>query len=220
MITLFEQILNDEEVIRLYKLVEDSESEENYATHGFCHVTNVVDMSERVARMLGLSEKEIEEVKIAALLHDIGIATGEHPYEKKGHAERSYIWVRDYLEDKNMTYGSLKQILDAIRHHGKGIDSCYSRILTFADKLDINKDRITSTGLKIKGNRQYANLISVDFEIKEGTLCVKFISNGQIDWEELNSYYFTPKVLQVIKRLALYFSLDHRVSIDNVSWVC
>jgi len=214
---LFQEILLDSQVISLYKKLE-TVGNEYYATHDLSHIMNVVDISERIAQVLNLPKQDIENIKIAALLHDIGLATGEHLNQKENHAERSAVWAESYLEKFELDKSIISDIVESIRFHGKGMDTIHSRILTFADKLDINTARITSSGLKVPGNRQYANLTGVDFEIVDNTLHVNFASNGKLDIDEMNEYYFTPKVLMSIVKLAEKFNLRHKTYIDNNPW--
>jgi HD superfamily phosphodiesterase len=213
--SLYEQIYSDQRVIGVYNSIAEKEKtfSEAYATHDLSHVKRVINNCGKITRLLGLNNEKIAEVKIAALLHDIGCATGG----KGGHAERSYKWAKNYLRKIDLTCEVRSSILTAIREHsGNGNNLC-GKILAFADKIDINADRISQRGLLINGNRQYANLKQVDFYINN-RLVVKFASNGHINIEEINNYYFTKKVMESIQDLANYFNLSHDVFIDGLAW--
>jgi HD superfamily phosphodiesterase len=212
---LYEQIYSDQRIIGMYNSIAEKEKtfSKAYATHDLSHVNRVINNCGRIMRLLRLNNERVAEVKIAALLHDIGCVTGG----KGGHAERSYKWSKNYLKNIDLTCEVRTSILTAIREHsGNGNDLC-GKILAFADKIDINADRISQRGLLINGNRQYAHLKPVDFDIND-SLIVKFTSNGKINIEEVNSYYFTKKVMESIQDLANYFNLPHDVFIDGIAW--
>jgi len=196
---LYTQMTNDPRIIKEYQIVTENERHGGYATHDLSHINRVIDYCEKIAKLLKLSDEDIAGIKIAALLHDIGNAQSG----KGGHAERSYEWAKDYINDE--------KILRAIREHsGEGSD-IYGKILAFADKIDICDKRILPEGLQIPGNRQYAHIKSVDFDIKDNKLTVDFKSDGQIDIDEMKEYYFTEKVFQSIKSLADFLDLDYKI---------
>jgi len=212
----FRKISNDIVVKKEYEKISKKESENagEYATHDIGHVLRVVDFCEKISRLLSLSDNIIDEIKVAALLHDIGIALDG----KDGHAERSYRWAKKYFSNVNLDEETKNRILEAIRHHSDGTNTVHSRILTFADKLDVNKHRILPNGLLLDGNRQYANIEEVAMDISDNVLIINFISNKKINFDELNEYYFTAKIFSAIENLASHFNLQHEVFMDNKKW--
>jgi ubiquinone/menaquinone biosynthesis C-methylase UbiE len=184
----------------------------HYATHDLSHVKRVINHSEKITRLLGLNDEDTAGVKIAALLHDIGYANGD----RDGHHERSYEWTKSYLQYKDFKDEVRDKILTAIKEHREGTGSIYGKILFFADKIDICTERILPEGLKIRGNRQYANIKSVDFGIKDGKLTVAFNTNGNIDMDEMNNYYYTRKVFKSVQDIADYFGLSHKILFDRL----
>lgn len=111
-------------------------------------------------------------------------------------------------------------VLEAIRIHSDGFDTNneIALALILADKLDIKKDRISSFGLTIPGNRQYAHIEDIDILIKDGILTISFLSDNRIDLKELNEYYFTKKVFNVIKSFANKLGLKYKVLLDGENW--
>jgi len=210
----YEQILNDKKVLSEYQKYVDREMAKDYSRHDMVHILNVVSICEKISKLLGLNERQIEDIKISALLHDI--AYGEQG--KENHAENSYLWAREYLQDKGLSAESREQILTAIKQHGKGTDTVYCRVLTFADKLDVTKQRILPEGLLFEGNRQYGSMEKIDFDIVDHKLKVHFMTNGKIDLQELNEYYFTSKIHKAIFDLARFFNLDCEILLDNTKW--
>jgi len=197
--SLYTQIKNDPTITKEYQIIAEDEKLDGYATHDLSHINRVINYCERMAKLLNLSDEDTAGIKIAALLHDIGNAQGG----KGGHAERSYEWAKGYIKNE--------KILCAIREHSGDGSDVYGKILAFADKIDICDERILPEGLKIPGNRQYAHILSTDFDIKGSKLTVEFKTDGQIDIDEMKQYYFTEKVFQSIKSLADFFTLDHEI---------
>lgn len=206
-------MLSDDRVMAEYQ--KSTINQTDWATHDLTHALNVVKNCEKISRLLNLEETQIEEIKIAALLHDIGVGL----IGKKNHAQRSCDWVNEYFKNESMTNEAKERILEAIKCHGGDAQSLYGKILVLADKLDVNKERITSLGLCIVGNRQYANIREVDFEIKDNVFWVKFKAYENIDINELSAYYFTPKIFNAIKDFALQFDFEYKVFMNDKEWI-
>jgi len=182
--------------------------------HGIGHAITVANTCEKFARMVNMKEERINELKIAALFHDIGIAD----FGKVGHNLRGANMTREYLSNKQIS--NKEMIYDAVKNHTNGgVENLYCKILFFADKIDVCKNRMTGIGAKTRGNRQFAHFEGVDFGILNDTFIVKFKTNGKIDMNELNSYYFVAKIFTSIKALADHFKLKYMVLLDGKDWV-
>jgi len=203
-------VLNEYEKIRKFETASD----ESRAAHDISHINRVTKNCVEIAGLLDLDSESIVELKIAALLHDTGCVQG-----KEEHAERSYQWAAKYFKDKELNDEPKERILQSIKHHGKGAESAISKILAVADKVDICKQRILPPGLLVHGNRQYAHIQNVTFELNDNIFIVKFCTDGKINLQELNGYYFTEKVLHSIHNLAKIFGLESRIYLDNDMWL-
>ena len=213
---LYEQMVNDPAIIEAYALIAKKEKlsgPDNYASHDINHINRVICYCAKIATLLGLDSDNIAGIKIAALLHDIGCESRS----KAEHAKRSYEWAKNYLTTKKINTAKQEAILTAIKEHSEGANSIYGKILTFADKIDICDKRILPQGRLLAGNRQYAHIIFCDFNIKAEKLTVQFQTDGKIDLDEMNEYYFTKKVYRSIKDLAAIFGLNHEILIDGMS---
>jgi len=209
---LYEQMINDESIIKEYDVIAENERQAgNYATHDLSHIKRVVDYCARAAQLLGLCDEEVAGIKIAALLHDIGCASGS----KNGHAERSYEWAKNYLYDK-ITGEMCERILAAISEHSGNASGVYGKILAFADKIDVCKERILPHGLMVAGNRQYAHIKGVNFWLGGGTFVVGFNTDGRMDIDEMIVYYFTKKIFRSIESVADCFGFEYEILIDEV----
>ena len=117
------------------------------------HTLRVVDLCEKIAKSLNMSEEEIFIAKIIGLLHDIGRFDQWKEYktfrdaESIDHAELGVTilekdnYLRKYIKDDK--YDQI--ILDSIKYHNKvnipdNLDSktsIFSKLIRDADKLDI-----------------------------------------------------------------------------------
>ncbi len=103
--------------------------------HGFDHVLRVLSLAEFIAREEG---GDVEIVQAAALLHDIGLATGG----REGHHERSAREARRILEEEtDWPESRINEVIHAIRAHRfrdktSQPETLEARILYDADKLD------------------------------------------------------------------------------------
>jgi putative nucleotidyltransferase with HDIG domain len=140
----------NQELLQL--MVKSIEARDTY-TSG--HSRRVQHYSVIIARSLGLSEKEIERVSRAALLHDVGKIYEKYaPVLRKADKLTPDEWAtmqEHPIDGANLvsTMSGLKEIVAAIRHHHENWDGTgypdnlrgtaiplESRIITFADTID------------------------------------------------------------------------------------
>ena len=132
----YEDVLNDKEVI---SLIDSINSDEYKLNHSKRHIFKVVEYAEDIAKQLNCDDKFINNVKIAALLHDVGMTV-----QRKNHAEYSYEISKKYLDKKDIDEEEKKEILNAIRKHSNAKDSndLMQYIIVASDKIDIDKSRM------------------------------------------------------------------------------
>lgn len=163
-------------------LVNALEAKDEY-THG--HSERVTDIAIRIARELALTETDIEKIRLAGLLHDIGkIGVREHILNKPGklteeefdqvktHSKIGEHILRPVIKDKD--------ILDMVIHHhercdGRGypdglVDSQISlqaSILAVADAYDaMTSDRPYRKALSIEEARaEFRRFTGIQFRL-------------------------------------------------------
>lgn len=214
---VYNKVYTDEQIRNIYKGIDkrEEENEDAWGHHNFNHVNNVKNLVVEILDKMDASDELIEEAKIAAILHDVGALQG-----KANHAYRSYEFAKSYFENNNIKLKDNDLILEAIKNHSDGFDSdnIIQLSLILADKLDIKYTRPTKSGLNIPGNRQYKNIEDIHIEIDNNTLKIKFISNNELNKEELDNFYFMKKVSNSIKSFAKKFDLKHEVYLNNNIW--
>lgn len=207
--------LNDE-ILKIYKDIENKEIKDGgWAFHNYEHIKNVSKMAEKILIDLNLDEDTIYESKIACLLHDIGALQG-----KEGHAQRSFEYARKLFKDNNWIFRNSDDVLDAIKNHSSGFETnnIIAVSLILADKLDIQKTRISEAGKKVKGNRQYQHIEDVLINIQDKVMTINFITDGKVIMKEINDYYFTTKIFKAIEAFSNRLNLKYNVWIDSEPW--
>ena len=215
--TVYKYIYNDKRIREIYNAIDKKEEAniEAWGHHNFNHVNNVKDIVEEILRKLKYDDELIEEAKIAAIMHDVGAIQG-----KPGHAERSYIYTKNYFNENDIHLKHNEEVLDAIRNHSDGFDSdnIIQLALILADKLDIKKTRPTKRGLEVPGNRQYGNIERIDTDIENNILKINFISNDMLNKKELEDFYFMKKVGNAIKSFSEKLNLKYEVYLNGTQW--
>ena len=107
--------------------------------HGFKHTERVLNLSVKLGEKL---RADLDILKIAALLHDIGRKYEQDESSKKNHAEISAEIAQDFLSnsDLNLTQENINNIIHCIKTHSFSLklkpQSLEAKVLSDADKLD------------------------------------------------------------------------------------
>ena len=213
---MYETVKNDPYIVDLYRQVEEHiDKNEGWAHHGMTHISNVCDMCGNILSQLGYDQSFAEETKIAAVLHDIGNISG-----KEGHALRSYLMAREYLNGNNIKLLHKDRIIKAIKDHSDCLhsDDMMTLTLIISDKLDLTKDRIARAGYKVRGMRQLQYIDDIRVLITEDFVTVDFIVDKKLDKDELEEFYFVDKVFKGVECFAKKIGRDHKIYIGGKEW--
>ena len=128
--------------------------------------------------------------------------------------------AKDYLETKNIKLFHQDEVLLAIQSHSNNFDSKseITSILVFADKIDIQKNRVSPSGMQKEGLRQYQYIDDIRINILKDLLEINFVVNGKCNKPELESFYFTAKVFKAINGLAMQFNLKPKILYNGKPW--
>ena len=111
-----------------------------FTEHSFAHVCLVAENAGYILETLGYSEREVELVKIAAYLHDIG-----NLVNRVDHSQSGAVMAFRILNDMNMDPAEIAEIVTAIGNHDEGTGTPVSPMaaaLILADKSDVRRSRV------------------------------------------------------------------------------
>lgn len=213
---LYNKLVMDKEILKIYNdigILEDQEK--GWAYHNFDHIMNVTNIAESLLKSLNYDNEFITKAKIACLFHDVGALEG-----KKDHAYRSYLFTKKYFEEKNINFDGTDLVLEAIKIHSDGFesDNVIALVLILSDKLDVKKTRIAKEGFNVVGNRQYSHVDDILINIDNNCLIVNFITDHNIDMNEVSEYYFTKKIFKAIESFSNKLNLKYKILMDNKEW--
>lgn len=214
---IYRYICNDKEILDIYRDIVNYEDDTGgWAYHGLDHIFNVIGIMENILNELGFSEDFIIKAKIAGFLHDVGAILG-----KEGHAIRSYEYAKKYFEKNNILFEDMDLALEAIREHSGGfdVDNMIARVLILADKLDVKRNRITSAGREVIGNRQFYHIEDIYIKISNKIMNIYFIADKYINIKELNEFYFVKKIFRAIESFANSVNLEYNIYMNDNKWI-
>ena len=228
-------MLADPEVRERYDLIGEIEKITTRMSHNLDHVQSATDKAIRVAEMLVPFSAELNggnfvrvdngmlnTIKIAGLLHDVGIYDEENGTARKNdHGKRSHKWVKGYLQDKNVDDGTKESILEAVLNHSEGSDKLVGKIIAFADKMDVRRERVfvTPTAKDDKDRWQYRNILDTDFSVKKGVLIVNYSTDGKLDKSSFAQNNIQKKQVSLTESLANHFGLEYCFLMDGEMWL-
>ena len=170
----FEEIRKNLDIKTYIKKADDSLSALGFTEHSFPHVLKVSDTAAYILATLGYSEREIELVKIAGYMHDIG-----NLINRIEHSQSGAIMAFRILDKLGMESEDLSDVIAAIGNHDEGTGVPISPIaaaLILADKSDVRRNRVRNRDVftfdihdRVNYSVQSANL-KIDVERKDITL--------------------------------------------------
>ena len=213
----YNQIKHDEKIKAYIIKADESLSFLGFTEHGFGHVGLVANRAEYILKSLDFSQHDIELVKIAAHLHDIG-----NIVNRKEHSQSGAVMAFRILDNMDMDPYDIATIVTAIGNHDEGTGEAVSPIsaaLIIADKSDVRRTRVrvapSDPTFDIHDRVNYSvyeSGITVDKLQKTITLSLK------IDTElcDVLSYFeiFTERML-MCKRAAKTLDLSFKLIINE-----
>ncbi len=116
-----------------------------YTEHSFAHVERVAQTSSMILTELGYPERQIEIVKIASIMHDIG-----NVINRVDHAQSGAVMAFRLLDNLSMPAEEICSIISAIGNHDEStavpIDAI-SAALILGDKTDVRRSRVRNNDL-------------------------------------------------------------------------
>ena len=136
----YEDIKKNPEVCALIKKGDENLGILGFTDHSHAHCAVVAERAALILKKLGYSKKQIELVRIAGFMHDIGNAINRHK-----HAEYGAILANEILKGTDMSVEDRITVASAIGHHDEstgGATDVISAALIIADKTDVRRNRV------------------------------------------------------------------------------
>jgi len=142
-----------------------------FTDHSLAHTVKVAITAGHILQELGYSETEIELVKVAGLMHDLG-----NCINRNNHALSGALMAFNLLPQFGATAEETAKICAAIGHHDEGTGGAVdviSAALIIADKSDVRRNRVRNRDratFDIHDRVNYAaksSKLTIDREAKE-----------------------------------------------------
>ena len=136
----FEQIKQDEAIRAYIAKADQSLRALGFTDHSFPHVLHVAETAGYILRTMGYSDHDVELVKIAGYLHDIG-----NLINRNSHSLTGAVMAFQLLQDMDMQPEDVATISTAIGNHDEGTGSAVNPVaaaLILADKSDVRRSRV------------------------------------------------------------------------------
>lgn len=174
MFLTFEEIRKNLSIKTYIKKADDALSELGYTEHSFPHVLRVSDVAARILSVLQYSDHDVELVKIAGYLHDIG-----NLVNRIEHAQSGAVMAFRILDKLGMDTEDIADIVSAIGNHDEGTAvpiNAIAAALILADKSDVRRSRVRNRDIasfdihdRVNYSVRSSNLV-IDEERKNITL--------------------------------------------------
>ena len=136
----YKDITKHPEILEYYEKGNQILEALGYTDHSTAHTKLVAARAAEILEAFGYGEHEIELVKIAGFLHDIGNAIN-----RKHHAEYGAILANEILKDTDLSIDDRVTIVSAIANHDESTGTAsdpISAALIIADKTDVRRSRV------------------------------------------------------------------------------
>lgn len=187
-----------------------------YTEHAFAHVEKTASTASRILTALHYPEREVELVRIAGFLHDIG-----NVINRADHAQSGAVMAFRLLDRLEMPVEEICSVISAIGNHDEAtaqpIDGI-SAALILADKTDVRRSRVRNTDFLTFDIHDRVNYAVEKAELKIEKEQKAFILSMIIDTEisSVLEYFeiFMDRML-LCRRAAQFFGMQFKIYINN-----
>ncbi len=179
MIFTFEDIRKNLSIKTYIKKSDEVLEALGYTEHSFPHVLRVSNIASYILETLGYSEHEIELVKIAGYMHDIG-----NLVNRIEHSQSGAVMAFRILDNLGMQTEDIADVVSAIGNHDEGTGVPISPIaaaLILADKSDVRRSRVRNTDIINFDIHDRVNYSVQDSELKIDTEKKQIVLNLNVD---------------------------------------
>ena len=136
----YDSIMSNATVNAYIRKADQALSAQGFTEHSFAHVGRVSQISGYILEVMGADAHQVELVRIASYLHEIG-----NLVNRVDHSQSGAVMAERILSDMGMEAEDVATVVAAIGNHDEGsgvpIDSV-SAALILADKSDVRRSRV------------------------------------------------------------------------------
>lgn len=212
----YKEIRKNKEINAYIKKGNDNLGVLGYTDHSQVHCTLVAERAAMILEKFGCTEHDIELVKIAGYMHDIG-----NSINRKNHAEYGALLANELLQRTDMSLEDRVTVVSAIANHDEstgGAMDIISAALIIADKTDVRRDRVRE-----KDKAQYDTHDRVNYAVEASALKIstekkQIALNLQIDESICTMYdYFDIFLgrMQMCRHAAEFFDARFKLTANG-----
>ena len=184
----YSEIRKNEEVLAFIKNANANLGAMGFPDHSEAHSGLVAERAAEILKKFGYPEKDIELVKIAGFMHDIGNAVN-----RSHHAEYGALLANDILKKTDLPLEDRVQIVSAIGLHDEstgGATDPISAALIIADKTDVRRSRVREKNKATFDKHDRVNYAVTDTKLKINVEKRVISLNLQIDPKICSMYEY------------------------------
>lgn len=172
----YEMLRKDPAINTYITRADESLSALGFTEHSFPHVCRVAEMAGEILAILGHSDREVELVRIAGYLHDIG-----NLINRTDHSQSGAMMAFRILDHMEMDAADTATVVTAIGNHDEGTGvpvNAVAAALILADKSDVRRTRVR--------NREISTFDihdRVNYSVEHSSL--KVLPEERLAWLEL-----------------------------------
>lgn len=216
----YEDIKNDAAIREYITAADDSLSALGFTEHSFAHVTRVSECAAEILYALDFDEREIELVRIAGYMHDIG-----NLVNRVDHSQSGALMAFRILDNLGMSPEEIATIVTAIGNHDEGTGvpvNAISAALILADKSDVRRSRVRNSDFSTFDIHDRVNYsvvsshlsIDIDEKIARLTLVIDTEISSLIDYFEI----FLER-MSLCRRAADKLGLSFKLTINEQNFI-
>lgn len=209
----FNEIRTNLAIKTYIKKADEALSALGYTEHSCAHVLRVSDMAAKIMTTLGYSDHEIELVRIAGYMHDIG-----NLVNRADHSQSGAVMAFRILDKLGMNAEDIADIVSTIGNHDEGTGvpiNAMAAALILADKSDVRRSRVRNRDISTFDIHDRVNysVESSELVIDENKETITLILNVDTSFGSVMDYFeiFLERMIlcrKAAEKLGLVFKLN------------
>ncbi|MBR4959413.1 MAG: HD domain-containing protein [Clostridia bacterium] len=212
----YESIRQNENIRTYIAKADQALAAMGYTDHSFGHVAKVAELAGYILETLGYEKREVELVKIAGFLHDIG-----NLVNRVEHSQSGAVMAFRILDKLGMPAEDIADVVTAIGNHDEGTGIPTGPIaaaLFLADKSDVRRSRVRNRDIPSFDIHDRVNysVIHSDLIISEDKREIRLVLEIETQYSSVTEYFeiFLERMI-LCRKAAEKLGLQFRLEINN-----